>query len=451
MKIVFIANNNIGFGLSGGDRIFTELIKGWKAHAQIVLMGCQEAIDIARRNGAEVPFLKTAETNERPNFGIGGLLIHTWRRVRAGVRALETYQEPLKDADAVYSVSDFYPDFWPAFLLKRRNPKILWVAGYYLFAPPPWARVTPYMGLQRLRGLVYWLMQRPSYYLINKYADKVFVTSEPDVHYFVNAKRSRDQVIVVQGGVDVTASEEYLRQCSVSSVQCSDSFANRSTADKTVDRAVAKGNGGLETGGRSPASDLCSLTSKKYDACFIGRFHYQKGVLILIDIWKKVCDRKPEARLAMIGNGPLEAEVRAKIKALGLERNVELLGFMDGEQKFEVFKQSKVMVHPATYDSGGMAAAEGMAWRLPGVSFDLEALKTYYPQGMVKIGCFDVDAFAAAILRLLTDAGHYEEQARLAHELVLKVWDWKKRAEFVWQSLRLEANLPPAEREQTRG
>jgi glycosyltransferase involved in cell wall biosynthesis len=149
-----------------------------------------------------------------------------------------------------------------------------------------------------------------------------------------------------------------------------------------------------------------------------------------------VCEKKQEARLAMIGNGPLEEEARTKIKALGLERNIELLGFMDGEKKFEVFKQSKIMVHPATYDSGGMAAAEGMAWNLPGVSFDLEALKTYYPQGMVKIPCYDEQRFADAILRLLNDPPYYKEQARLAHELILNVWDWKKRAEFVWKAMK---------------
>jgi len=413
MKIVFIANNNLGLGFSGGDRIFTELIKGWKRYATIQLMGAEEAILISKRNGVEAEFLQISKMNDHVRCGIWGLLKHTYQRLKAGIQALKTFEQALKDVNVVYSTSDFYPDFYPAYLMKRRNPKIIWIAGYYLFAPPPWAKVTPYKGMQRLRGLVYWLMQRPSYFLINKYADKVFVTSEPDVHYFVNAKRSRDQVIVVQGGVDVTASEEYLK--------------GQAKRDKLK---VETRNLKLETGD-------CPPPSKKYDACFIGRFHYQKGVLLLIDIWKKVCEKRPEAKLAMIGNGPLEAEAREKIKALGLGRNIELLGFMDGEKKFEVFKQSKVMVHPATYDSGGMAAAEGMAWRLPGVSFDLEALKTYYPQGMVKIPCYDEQLFADTVLRLLSDNDFYEEQAKLAHELILNVWDWKRRAEFVWQAMRL--------------
>jgi glycosyltransferase involved in cell wall biosynthesis len=364
-------------------------MKGWKKHATVLLLGTEEAIIISKRNGVAAQFLQASEMNSNPQSGIMDLLKHTYQRLRAGIQALKTSEQELKDVDVVYSASDFYPDFYPAYLMKRRNPKIIWIAGYYLFAPVPWAKVTPYTGTQRIRGLIYWLMQRPSYYLINKYADKVFVTSEPDVKYFVNAKRPRDQVIVVQGGVDVTASEEYLGQ--------------------------------LAVGGR----------------CFVGRLHYQKGVLLLIDIWKRVCDKKADAKLAMIGNGPLEDEIRAKIKGLGLEKNVDLLGFMDGEQKFEIFKQSKVMVHPATYDSGGMAAAEGMAWRLPGVSFDLEALKTYYPQGMVKIPCYDQQQFADTILRLLDDRAFYEEHARLAYELVLNVWDWNKRAENVWKDLRL--------------
>jgi glycosyltransferase involved in cell wall biosynthesis len=140
----------------------------------------------------------------------------------------------------------------------------------------------------------------------------------------------------------------------------------------------------------------------------------------------------------VIGDGHLAVEVREKITRLGLSANVDLLGFRDGEEKFEIFKQSKLMVHPATYDSGGMAAAEGMAWGLPGVSFDLEALKTYYPKGMVKVPCFDEEAFAGAILRLLGDTAFYWEQAADAHALIVDVWDWRKRAEKVFRSLNLQ-------------
>ncbi len=399
MKICFISNYNVGFGLSGGDRIFIELMKGWRRHAQIVLVGCEEAIVIAKRGGAEdMRYLQTRAADTSVSYGLLALLKHTCRRLATGVRALKTYSAELSDVDIVYSVSDFYPDFWPAFLMKRRNPRLVWIAGYYLFAAPPWAKDSPYKGAQWLRGLIYWLLQRPSYYLINRYADQVFVTSEPDVKRFVTPRRGRERIAVVQGGVDISESERYLASPSVTPVR-----------------------------------------DRKYDACFMGRFHYQKGILLLLDIWKRVCAQRPHARLAVIGDGHLSGEVKAKVAHLGLESNVDLLGFLDGAKKFEVFKQSKLMVHPATYDSGGMAAAEGMAWGLPGVSFDLEALKTYYPRGMVKIPCFDEQVFAAVLLRLLDDEVFYRGQAAEAHALIVEVWDWSKRAEKIFAGLKLKA------------
>ncbi len=406
VKICFIANYNVGLGLSGGDRIFIELMKGWRRHAQIVLMGCGEAVAIAERCGAEgFRVLQTRATDGSASYGLLALLKHTCRRLGSGVRALKTFSAELAEVDVVYSVSDFYPDFWPAFLMKRRNPRIRWIAGYYLFAPAPWAKDSPYKGAQGLRGLIYWVLQRPSYFLVNRYADQVFVTSEPDVKRFITHRRWREGITVVQGGVDIAESERYLKGPAVIPVQ-----------------------------------------DRKYDACFMGRFHYQKGILLLLDVWKRVCEQRPRARLAVIGDGHLAAEVRAKIARLALQENVDLLGFRDGAEKFEVFKQSKLMVHPATYDSGGMAAAEGMAWELPGVSFDLEALKTYYPRGMVKVPCFDEPAFARAILRLLEDEAFHREQAAAARALIVEVWDWRKRAESIFSSVQARLAAAPAAR-----
>jgi hypothetical protein len=34
-NIIFFANNNIGTGLSGGDRIFIEFLKNWQNKAKI--------------------------------------------------------------------------------------------------------------------------------------------------------------------------------------------------------------------------------------------------------------------------------------------------------------------------------------------------------------------------------------------------------------------------------
>ena len=123
----------------------------------------------------------------------------------------------------------------------------------------------------------------------------------------------------------------------------------------------------------------------------------------------------------------LEEEFEEKISKYGLENNIAFFGFKDGVEKLKIFKDSKVVVHPAIYDSGGMAACEAMACGLPGVSFDLPALKTYYPKGMLKTPCYDLKRLRRNILKLLNDEKLYERTAKDALEWA-KEWDWDKRA-----------------------
>lgn len=300
--------------------------------------------------------------------------------------------------DFVVSTTDFFPDVFYSFIIKIKNQKIKWVASYFLEAPKPWAKNNPYKTslLRYLTGILYWSMQRFSYCLIKWKADMVLVTSEPDVQRFISDNRDKSKIIVVKGGVDIAESEKYLM-----------------------------------------GGEIIPIEKRKYDACFIGRLHYQKGCLELVDIWKIICTQNPHAKLAVIGNGPLEKDIKDKIRRYGLEYNIDLLGFKYGRDKYEIFKRSKIMVHPATYDSGGMAAAEGMAWGLPGVSFDLEALRTYYPKGMIKTPIGNLMIFADNILKLLNDEKLYYKTREEAIALVREEWNWDTRARDILRQIKV--------------
>lgn len=49
---------------------------------------------------------------------------------------------------------------------------------------------------------------------------------------------------------------------------------------------------------------------------------------------------------------------------------------MLGDKRNRVLQQSRIILHPAVYDSGGMVAASGLVCGLPGVSFNLPVFKT---------------------------------------------------------------------------
>ena len=398
----FIANNNIGdSGLSGGCRIFIELARYWKESIDLKIIATEEAITVCKNYGLQdLRFYKSSSKLGFKNvFTLRAVFANFFKKLTNGILFVLRNKLLFKNNPWIYSVSDFYPDLIPAFLIKLINPKVKWIAGYYLFAPTPWDKDSPYKGKDSLRGFLYWLSQRLTYWLVRKYADIIFVTSEPDKKKFLSEKKSASEIFVIRGGVNIKASTEYLS-----------------------------------------SKSIVALDQRKYECCFIGRFHQQKGVLVLIEIWSRVIARLPKAKLAMIGNGPLEAEVQNKINEYSLNDNVELFGFMDGDRKNEIFKQSRVVLHPATFDSGGMAAAEAMAWALPGISFDLEALKTYYPQGMVKVPQDDYDKFAEVIIKILSNADYYKKISSQARELIVKHWDWEKRAQLILDRLLEHTN-----------
>jgi glycosyltransferase involved in cell wall biosynthesis len=381
-----IANSALGSGLSGGDRIFIECARRWaKAGHNLRVYVCEEGYEMCRRNGlGNVEYVIWPASFFR-SFGFA--VFYLARTVRGIVEILSMDVSRVADGVVVYSASDFWPDSFPALIFRMKNKRVKWVAGFYLFMGNPFSSISPYKGWSKLKGLFYYLSQLPVYLIVRRFADMVWVTSEPDRWRFIDSRLSPSKVIAVRGGVDV----------------------------------------------ETPSS-IPEPKEKRFDAVFIGRFHPQKGVLELIDIWSYVVQRKKDARLAIIGVGDLERELREKIQMYGLEDNVVLFGFKDGVEKLKIFKDSRIVVHPAIYDSGGMAACEAMACGLPGVSFDLPALKTYYPQGMLKTPCFDLQRFAENILKLLNNEELYSKTSKDALEWA-KEWDWDKKAEELLKAI----------------
>ncbi|MDD4938519.1 MAG: glycosyltransferase [Candidatus Shapirobacteria bacterium] len=372
-------------GMSGGDRIFIELARQWsqKKDCQINIFTNEPGARMCKSYGLNNVkyFVSKAEKYDKYGTYIAGIA-----RTIIGAKKLLSHHFPKNKQVIIYSSSDFWPDSIPALLAKLKNKQIKWVAGFFLFAPKIFSKDSPYKDKQPLRGIIYRLVQLPIYHLVKSFADTVFITSKPDIKRFPNQK-----TVVIRGGVDTKPAKKYFK--------------------------------------------FQKNPKKIYDALFIGRFHPQKGVLELIDIWKLVVKKDPKAKLVIIGNGQLEEKMRQKISRLKLDKNINIVGFLDGEEKYKIFRQSKIVLHPATYDSGGMAAAEAMAWGLPGVSFNLEALKTYYPKGMIKTKCFDFNAFVKNIFLLLKDKKTYKKVSQEAKNLIYEEWDWEKRSDLIYCSL----------------
>lgn len=387
LEFHIIAMATYGRGLSGGDRIFIETFKRIGESFPVYIYAWEEGLAICKREGFKSA--KYILWSSRFWSRLGFFINYFARVVIASFNSLRIELDNSSDI-VIYSSSEFWQDTFPAAILKLRYPKTRWIATWYQTAPHPFkgfregGRVKL---LPNLRAFLYWFVQKPIKPLIQKYADFVFVTSEPDRSNFPTQNK-KGEVYVIKGGVDIEKAKRFINKF--------------------------------------------RKLPKIYDAVFQGRFHPQKGVVEMIETWKLVVEKKKNANLAMIGDGPLMEDVQSKIISEGLDKNVKLFGYVfDGPEKSKIFCQSKMVVHPSLYDSGGMAAAEAMVFGIPCIGFDLKSYKTYYPQGMIRVKKGNKKAFANAVLKFLSNERFRKSIGKEAQEMIYSRWSWNARAQDV--------------------
>ncbi len=189
-------------------------------------------------------------------------------------------------------------------------------------------------------------------------------------------------------------------------------------------------NGGIDL-------SLAGLSDKPkiYDAVFCGRIHPTKGIDELLEIWELVRYFKPNAKLAIIGDGDLGIDyIKHKLfSKYGLKKynGIDLLGYM-GNERFEIYKQSKVVLYPTPlkYDHFSMAPVEAMACGCPIAAFNNPVNKSILPYDQE---LSDNINLLSINIRVMIDRypeglyGYRSERAKL----------WAQKYDYKTQSLRV--------------
>lgn len=101
--------------------------------------------------------------------------------------------------------------------------------------------------------------------------------------------------------------------------------------------------------------------------CFVighvGRFSYQKNHKFLIDMFNEVSKKKKDARLMLIGKGPLEDELKEQVKSYGIEKLVLFLG--KREDVNMLYNAMDVFCLPSFFEGFPIVAVEAQANGLP--------------------------------------------------------------------------------------
>jgi rhamnosyl/mannosyltransferase len=136
---------------------------------------------------------------------------------------------------------------------------------------------------------------------------------------------------------------------------------------------------------------------------FVGRFVYYKGVEVLIDAMAQA-----PGTLILVGEGPLEPELRARVAARGLEDRTIFAGRIEDDELPAYYRAADLFVLPsvARTEAFGVVQVEAMAAGLPVISTNLPTGVPWVNQdgvsGMI-VAPGDAPALGGALGRLCRD------------------------------------------------
>lgn len=148
----------------------------------------------------------------------------------------------------------------------------------------------------------------------------------------------------------------------------------------------------------------------------VGELNSNKNHEVIIRALHQLAN--PDYRYMIAGQGDLGETLGALIKELGMEKQVQLLGYRRDIP--QLCAAADLFCFPSRREGLGLAALEAMSMGLPLVASNLHGIRDYLIDGVTGIGCppDSVDAYAAAIGKLCGDEALRRRMAEKNPEFV---------------------------------
>jgi glycosyltransferase involved in cell wall biosynthesis len=131
---------------------------------------------------------------------------------------------------------------------------------------------------------------------------------------------------------------------------------------------------------------------KVYDVVWIGRVHRQKGVDDLLFTLQHLSKAVSNFRAVIIGK--VEEDLRPSIDRLGLAAFVHFPGFVSEEEKFRLFRASRVYLMPSRFEGSPRVIGEALVCNLPVVAYEVETYRPIFGDFLRYVRPYDLNAFA---------------------------------------------------------
>ena len=157
----------------------------------------------------------------------------------------------------------------------------------------------------------------------------------------------------------------------------------------------------------------CVDSSKQNTNHFVsmGRLGKLKGTYDLVAAVEKAKETLPELKVYLAGDGEVE-QFRKLVKEKGLQKHIEILGWVGFEKKVELLQQCATMVLPSYHEGLPMAILEAMACGKVILSTPVGAIpEVVRPENGILVAPGDVDALAEAMVRIARNPQMVQDMA----------------------------------------
>jgi glycosyltransferase involved in cell wall biosynthesis len=316
--------------------------------------------------------------------------------------------------DDRYKPAPTGPRGWARSILRRFRGRILHPADNYAPKTDLWSDLALVRYLRRARS-------------------GVLVATRPSFGFLGAELAGRGVVVIAQEHLNLASRRPAMQRDIRRTYRRLDAVTVLTDSDRRAYEEALGGAGrvvcipnGVPAGERAP-SDLSSPV-----ALAAGRLTRQKGFDLLVSAYAQVARQEPGWTLKICGRGPLRHDLLAMAEECGvadrlvLPRQVRDMG--------SEMKQASLFVLSSRWEGLPMVLIEAMSNSLPVVAFDCPT----GPAELVEDGVTgllvppgDVDALAAAILRLIRDedmrrrfgAAALERAANYTLDSIAKRWD----------------------------
>jgi len=108
----------------------------------------------------------------------------------------------------------------------------------------------------------------------------------------------------------------------------------------------------------------------RYKVIYSGRLSFEKQLHFLIQAFAKLAEEFPDWDLQIIGNGPLEEQLKKQAQESRFADRIEWLSVDNTESMYELYPKAHLKVLPSEYEGCPMALREAMAHGLPVIAYD---------------------------------------------------------------------------------